>query len=114
MLHRLESHKSWGIFVLRVTIGVIFVMHGYQKFFEYGIHGVAGGFAKMGMPMPEVNAVLASSAEFFGGLFLLLGLFTRWAAIPIAIVMLVAFLTVHMKNGFFMSHEGFEYVLALF
>jgi len=113
MLHRLEPHKDWGTFILRITIGIIFIMHGYQKFFVWGIGGVAQGFGKMGLPFPEVNAYLAASAEFLGGILLLIGLFTRYAAIPIAFTMVVAFLSVHMKGGFFLP-SGFEYVFALF
>jgi putative oxidoreductase len=108
----LEQHREWGVTVLRVVIGVIFLMHGYQKLFVYGIGGVAQGFGQMGIPAPAIGAVLATAAEGLGGLLLILGLFTRFAAIPIAFTMVVAILTAHLHGGFF-APKGFEYPLAL-
>jgi len=61
---------------------------------------------------PGLAAVILTAVESLGGLALLLGLFTRWAAIPLAIVMLVAILTVHLKAGFFLP-DGYEFALTL-
>jgi putative oxidoreductase len=58
-------------------------------------------------------ALLAGSAEFFGGLLLIIGLLTRPAALALAFTMLVAMVTVHLQNGFFMSNNGYEFALAL-
>jgi putative oxidoreductase len=77
-----------------------------------GIDGVTGAFTQMGIPFPHLSAYLAASAEFFGGLALLLGFFTRFAAIPVAVTMIVAILQVHLKGGFF-APEGVEYPLTL-
>ena len=66
--------------------------------------GLAPGF---------LMALLAGSAEFFGGLFILLGLLTRPAAISLAFTMLVAIFSVHFANGLFMSNNGYEFGLAL-
>jgi len=110
----LQSSGNFGITVIRVVTGIIFLAHGYQKLFVNGVHSVAGNFEHMGMPLPTLNAALASSAEFGCGLMLAIGLLTRLAAIPLAIVMVVAFLTVHGKNGLFLDHQGYEYVLELF
>jgi putative oxidoreductase len=111
LLNPSASSRAWGLTVLRVVVGVIFLAHGGQKLFVYGLDGVAGGFASMGLPLPMVSAVLATGAEFFGGLLLILGLFTRVAAVPLAITMLVAGLTAH--RGAFFLPSGFEYVLVL-
>jgi putative oxidoreductase len=106
------NKAGWGLAVLRIVTGLVFLMHGGQKVFVYGLGGVAGAFAKIGIPAPEVSALLATSAEFLGGIALLLGLLTRWATIPVGFTMLVAVLTVHVKNGFF-APAGFEYPLTL-
>ena len=58
-------------------------------------------------------ALLAGSAEFFGGLFILLGLLTRPTAVSLAFTMLVAIFAVHFSNGLFMSNNGYEFGLAL-
>jgi len=99
-----------GLFVLRLGLGIVFVMHGWQKLFQMGIPGVAGFFGMVGVPAPEVAATLVSVVELAGGLALLIGLFTRWVAIPLAIDMLVAALLVHMQGGFF-APDGVEMVL---
>jgi len=103
---------DWGIAVLRVVVGIVFLMHGGQKLFLMGIPTIAGFLGQMGFPLPILSAVALTAAEFLGGLALLLGLFTRWAAIPLAFTMLVAMLAVHLKGGFFLP-QGFEYTLVL-
>jgi putative oxidoreductase len=104
--------RDLGITLFRIVVGSVFLVHGSQKLFVYGINGVAGTFAQIGIPFPLASACLATFAEFFGGLAILLGLFTRLAAIPVAFTMLVAIATVHGKNGFFLPN-GYEYALTL-
>lgn len=103
---------DWGIFVLRVIVGLVFLMHGGQKLFVYGFGGVAGSMAKLGIPLPGLSAVVVTTVEFLGGAALMAGLFTRWAAALLTINMLVAILAVHYKNGFFLP-AGYEYALTL-
>jgi len=104
--------KDSGIALLRIVVGGIFVAHGAQKLFVFGIPGLAGFLGQAGVPFPLPSAVAVTAAEFLGGLALVAGLFTRWAALPIAFSMLVAALTVHLKAGFFLPN-GAEYVLTL-
>jgi putative oxidoreductase len=104
--------QSWGIALLRVMVGAVLLAHGSQKLLVYGIDGTAGAFAKMGLPLPMLSAVLSVGAEFLGGLALVLGVFTRWAAAVLTINMAVAAFAVHLKNGFFLP-AGAEYALTL-
>ena len=116
----LSTSNDFGLTILRLVIGIVFFAHGAQKmlgwFGGYGFHGTMGFFTQtMGIPAPF--AVLAICAEFFGGLGLIVGLLSRIAAFGIICNMIVAILTVHVHNGFFMNWygtqkgEGFEYHL---
>ena len=108
----LTQAQGWGITVLRVIVGIVFLAHGGQKLFVWGFSNVAGFFGQVGIPFPMLAAIVVTLVEFLGGLALLLGLFSRWAAIPLAINMLVAILVVHLRGGFFVP-EGVEFTLTL-
>ena len=103
----------WGIALLRVVTGIIFLMHGQQKMFEFGIGGVTGMMTGLGVPAPGLMAIIVTLVELVGGIALILGAFTRIAALLVAIDVLVAFFLVHMPNGFFASNGGVELVLML-
>lgn len=104
--------QAWGVTVLRVVVGLVFLMHGGQKLFIYGFRSVAGVMGQLGMPLPTVSGVVVTLLEFFGGVSLVLGLFTRWVAALIAFEMLVAVVAVHLRRGFFLP-QGYEYALTL-
>ena len=112
-----KTDSNSGIGLIRIIIGIVFMMHGSQKLFGLfgggGLEGTAGYMASLGMEPSYWMALLAGSGEFFGGLLLLLGLFARLGAFATACVSIVALFTVHIDNGFFMSNNGFEYVLVL-
>ncbi len=108
----LTQRQGWGITVLRVVVGIVFLVHGGQKLFVFGFGGVAGFMGQVGIPAPMLAAVVVTAVELLGGLALLLGLFTRWVAVPLAINMLVAILVVHLKAGFFLPN-GYEFALTL-
>lgn len=106
--------NEWSLTFLRVVLGVIFAYHGYLKLFvPGGFSGTVGFFTAIGLPLPLYSALLASVVEFAGGLFLLFGFITRWTSFVIVLQMLVAFFTVHLKNGLLVSKGGYEFVLVL-
>lgn len=101
---------------MRLSAGVIFAAHGAQKLFGSfggGLEGTAQWMASIGLEPGYLMALAAGSAEFFGGIALLLGLLTRPAAFVLAMTMLVAVITVHLPNGLFLSNNGYEFGLAL-
>lgn len=105
--------RDWGLAVLRVIVGIVFFMHGWQKFFDNGIAGVAGFFGSLGIPLPGLAAPLVATLETVGGAMLVVGALTRWVAALLAVDMLVATLLVHVPNGFYVSGGGVEFTLVL-
>jgi len=113
----LISCAGWEALTLRIPIGIILAAHGSQKLFGwfggYGLEGTGQWMASVGLTPGFVMALLAGSAEFFGGIALIVGLMTRPAAAVSALTLLVALFWVHWGNGFFLDSKGIEYALAL-
>ncbi|MCE0495976.1 DoxX family protein [Vibrio salinus] len=112
----LDSKSGASSLILRVPVGLTLAAHGSQKLFAwfggYGLTGTGQWMDSIGFHPGFLMALLAGSAEFFGGLALVLGLFTRPAALVTAFTMLMAF-THHYPNGLFLANDGFEYALTL-
>ena len=105
-----------GLLILRVAVGIVMIAHGYNHIFRGGkIKGTAGWFESLGMKPGILHAWLASLTELGAGAMLILGFLTPLAAGGVVGVMLVALITNHLKNGFFIFRpgEGYEYVLTL-
>ncbi|HXH07805.1 MAG TPA: DoxX family protein [Vicinamibacterales bacterium] len=111
-LYTSPTLQRYGTTILRVVVGLVFVAHGLQKLFVTGLAGVAGFMSQVGIPLPMASAVLVTAVETLCGLALVAGFLTRWAAIPLAINMLVAAAVVHLPAGFFLPN-GYEYALTL-
>ena len=113
----LGTEAGFGTLALRIPIGIIFVAHGAQKLFGafggYGLEGTGQFMASLGLTPGYLMALLAGSAEFFGGLALLVGVLVRPAAAALAVAMFVAIFSVHIDKGLFVDKNGYEYALAL-
>ena len=100
--------------LLRVTAGAFLIPHGAQKLFGafggYGVEATGQFFqTQLGFANGYLAALGVGSVEVFGGLLLALGLFTRLAAVSIAVMLAVAAVSVHIGNGFFWTDGGWEY-----
>ncbi|MET0612216.1 DoxX family protein [Pseudomonas caspiana] len=111
------TRAGYGLTVVRILVGIIFVAHGSQKLFGafggYGLEGTGQYMASLGLTPGYLMALLSGSAEFFGGLGLVVGLLARPAALVLAATLVVAIFSVHIHNGLFMSNNGYEFALAL-
>jgi uncharacterized membrane protein YphA (DoxX/SURF4 family) len=105
----LNSLQPMGLLVLRVALGIIFFSHGYPKLAHEG-SGMQGFFVQHGLPgyFVYISGVL----EVFGATLLVLGLFTRAAALLLAIEMAVAIWKVHSSGGYLAVHN-YEFPLAM-
>ncbi len=115
-----SSANDFTLTLLRVVAGIVFFAHGAQLglgwFGGYGYSATMAFFTQQ-LHIPALFAFLAIVAQLFGGLGLIVGLFTRIAAFGIGITMATALVMNHLSNGFFMNWsglqkgEGFEYHL---
>jgi putative oxidoreductase len=107
---------DYAALFLRVALGVTMLMHGWNHAWGGGkLPGTTRWFASIGIEPARVHALLATVTELGAGTLLILGLFTPLAAAGVIGVMLVALISNHIKNGFFIFRpgEGYEYVLFI-
>jgi putative oxidoreductase len=117
----LGTYPSWSRLVVRVALGIVFFAHGAQKVFGwFGGHGLKATIQmfQQYMKIPPAATVLAAFLECFGGLALIVGFLARPVALGLIVVMLVAVVKVHWKNGFFLAAQpgqanGWEYNFVL-
>ena len=111
----MSTQAGWGVTILRIVTGILFMGHGAPKFGfvgERNLAGVAEGFASMGFPLPAVSAALVASFEFFGGALIVIGFLTRVWSAGLAFAMLIATVVVHLPNGMF-GEGGYQWALLL-
>jgi len=113
--------KDYGVTILRLAVGITYVMHAYLALFRFTPAGTAAFMASLGLPAPVVMAWITIIVHGLGGIMLILGLATRWAALANAVIIAGALVMVHLPQGFFLKVMaggqrvgGFEFVLLLF
>ncbi|MEE9172179.1 MAG: DoxX family protein [candidate division NC10 bacterium] len=121
----MKRGRDYGITVLRVTLGIIFLLHGYLAVFVYTPAGVTAFIANLGIPLPAITAWFIILGHFLGGVSLVLGFFTRLGALVHVVIMGGAIFFVHLREGFFLrgiivdaaagkaAVAGYEYALVL-
>lgn len=129
--------RSLGLLSMRLVTGALFTAHGYAKLFggtgkavhpwarrylgegfvmaleHGGVENFATSLARMGVPVPRLAAVIVGATEFFGGLMLIGGMFTRLVAFALAVNMAFAIKLVHWKQGMIGTASGYMYALSL-
>ena len=118
MSNSLNNLQPWGAFLMRIVLGVAMMAHGYSKVVPAGGFHRGDVFAALdhyahyvsSLGLPWWLGYISALTEFLGGLLILLGLLTRFAAFMIACNMAAALLLVTRHHGY----SGSEYSLALF
>ncbi len=109
MLDFLTLYTSFGVLILRLVYGYIFLSHGSQKLFG-GLSGTAQFFEQIGLKPGAFWARVVGTIEFVGGIAIVLGLLTQWVALLLAVIMIVAIAKVKGKQGLV---GGYEFDLLL-
>jgi putative oxidoreductase len=104
---------SYGALLLRLILGIVYVMHAYLALVVFGVSGMIAYQVKAGIAFPEIATWYLILAHGVGGVLLVLGIYPRWAALANVPAMLGALVFVHLKNGFWAHQNGYEYVLVL-
>lgn len=109
-----------GLLALRMALGVIFLLHGWEKLFGGGLSFVSQMLEMVGWALPAWTLVAVALMELGGGLALIIGFGSRLAAAILAVEMVVVVVLFHARQGFFIDTVpsaplayGFEYHLAL-
>jgi putative oxidoreductase len=108
-LRYLDRLQPLALLVMRLALGVVMLAHGYQNTFRH-LHDHVHMVVNLGIP--AWVGYVSSFTEFFGGLLIVAGFFTRPAAVAICIDLIVAIWKVHWRNGL-TGDQGYEFPLAL-
>lgn len=104
----MNKHEIGNV-LIRVVLGIIFMVHGFDKFLS-GIANVVERFEEYGIPFATLVAFVIAFIELIGGTFLILGFSTRFVAGVFIVIMLGAIITVHFEQGFL---QGYEFNIVL-
>jgi putative oxidoreductase len=108
---------NFGILLIRLVIGILFIGHGAQKLFGWfgghGLQGTGGWFDSIGIKPGVTMALVAGLVELVGGVMFAAGLLTPLAAIMLAGTMIISIVKVHGSNGLWAQANGYEYNLTL-
>lgn len=112
-----EGLLNFSLLVLRLTAGSIFISHGGQKLFGMfngiGLEGTVKIVEGLGLANPYLATMIWAYIEFIGGIFLVLGIFARWAAIATVSTVIVYLWKVNLAYGYFVHNGSFEYNLII-
>ncbi len=101
---KITQLQSWGITVLRVVTGTLFLGSGVHDLFVEDV-------SQLGSSLPISIIVVGKLVEIVCGAALVIGLFTRWVSVLLALIMLANIAIVHPPHGFVIEDTGFEYAL---
>ncbi|THV38565.1 DoxX family protein [Glycomyces buryatensis] len=108
----IDKLQPYGLLIGRVVIGVVFIAHGYQKWFVKGMDATTQGFEGLGIPAPQLAAYFTATVELVGGVLFILGALMPIVGFLFAFTMAGAYYYVHSAT-FFNQEGGYEYVLVL-
>ncbi|MBV9161559.1 MAG: DoxX family protein [Pseudonocardiales bacterium] len=103
-----------AVALLRVVVGLTLAAHGYNHLWgPGGLAGTTRWFGSLGLRPPKLHALLSGAGELASGAALAIGLLTPLAAAFVVGAMVIAGVTAHRRNGFFIFKDGYEYVLMI-
>lgn len=105
--------RDIALLLLRLVLGLVFVAHGFDKFFRTGIVETTGQFSAAGVPQPKLSAYLTAVSESVGGSLLVVGILTTFVAGALALLVCAALYFVHLTEGLFVVNNGIEYPLVM-
>jgi putative oxidoreductase len=108
----MERVRDLAALIGRLGVGAVFIAHGWQKFFEYGLDGTAASFVQMGVPAATASAWYAAIVELVAGVMLVVGVALPVAGVLLALDMAGALVLVHLPNGM-LAPNGYQLVLVL-
>lgn len=112
-LRSVPQNYNLALTVLRVVLGLTFLLHGWQKLFMMGMDNFGGFLGSLGVPAAGFLAIVVTMLELLGGLALILGIGTRIVSALLSVTMLIASVLVHLPNGFFAQNGGYELTFLL-